>query len=260
MITRDGNNNFLIPEKMTKEINPSLKKQTNTRQLVSDYCKKHLNEEYRKLCLILLNDICDSDEDFFKRGKEDIWAASIIWAIGSVNFLSDKTFEPYATLSEICNYFDTKTSTVGQKAGKLRDMFDMNYFNDRYQREESGIADIFGKLLMTDEGFIIPANWQESNDPEDGEIIDDEEGEELPGYYTIILTATNAYKRAEIFQLEYVFKSLLEKDEKFQHSEFLPDRKIHINFYGRPGKIRKFEYHHLPGKFTILDVIDQSET
>jgi len=246
---------------MTKEINPSLKKQTNIRQLVSDYCEKQLNEEYKKLCLILMNDICDYDEDFFNRGKENIWAASIIWAIGSVNFLTDKTFEPYATLSDICNYFDTKTSTVGQKAGKLRDMFDIDYFNSRYQREESGIADIFGKLLMTEEGFVIPANWLEDNDPAEGdEIRDVEEDEELPSYYTIILTANSAYKRAEIFQLEYVFKSLLDEDEKFQHSKLLPDRKIHFNFYGRPGKIRKFESHHLPGKFTILDVIDQPDT
>ena len=229
-------------------------KQDNIAALINDYCKNNLDIEYLRLCSDLCKDLVEYDEDIFNRGKEEIWAAAIVWTIGSINFLSDKSSEPYATLADICDYFGTSTSTVGQKAGKIRDMLDIDYFNERYQRAGSGIADIFGKLLMTKEGFIVPADWLEE---EEEVYIDDEDGEELPGYYTVILSASSSYKRAEIFQLEFAFKSLLEEDEKFQSTKLLDDRKIHFNFYGRPAKIWKFENDVLPNKFIILDVIDQ---
>lgn len=31
----------------------------------------------------------------FQRGKIEIWAAAVVYAIGSPNFLFDKSFEPY---------------------------------------------------------------------------------------------------------------------------------------------------------------------
>lgn len=229
-------------------------------KLVYNYCKKHLDEEYKNLCTILIEDLIEQDKGVFKRGKKEIWAASIVWTIGSVNFLGDKSFEPYATLADVCNYFNVNTSTVGQKAGKIRELFDIENFNNRYQREDSTIGDILGNLVMTDEGFIVPTDWLENNKDVEEEEYFDEDDDELPGQYTIIMSANRSYKRAEIFQLEYAFKSLLDKDEKFQNTKILPDRKIHFNFYGRPAKIQKFEYHHLPKKFIILDVVDQPRT
>ena len=231
-------------------------KQNKIAILINDFCQKHLDEEYMNLCSLLVEDLIKYDEDMFKRGKEEIWAAAVVWTIGSVNFLSDKSSEPYATLADVCDYFGTSTSTIGQKASKIRDLFEIDYFNERYQRAGSGIADIFGKLLMTEEGYIMPAGWLEDDEDEE-EYIEDEEGEELPGYYTIIMSATRSYKRAEIFQLEFAFKSLLDEDEKFQSTKLLDDRKFHFNFYGRPAKIWKFENNVLPNKYIILDVIDQ---
>lgn len=43
-----------------------------------------------------------------KRGKLEIWASAVIYALGQINLLFDKDFEPYSTPDEICDYFKTK--------------------------------------------------------------------------------------------------------------------------------------------------------
>lgn len=49
----------------------------------------------------------------FERSKLEIWAAAVIYTIGNINFLFDKSFEPYIKSEEIHNFFGTKSSTVG---------------------------------------------------------------------------------------------------------------------------------------------------
>lgn len=109
--------------------------------LVSGFCKNHLDDEYQRLCTELFNDLLEYDSEVFNRGKEEIWATAIVWAIGSINFLGDKGFEPYASLSDICKYFSANTLTVGQKASKIRDWLDIDLFNEKFQRDDSKISD-----------------------------------------------------------------------------------------------------------------------
>jgi len=69
--------------------------------------REKLDDEYLQLCEKLINKMCRKQEVPFKRGKLDIWAASVIDAIGFVNFLFDKSFEPYTTVFDINEYFGT---------------------------------------------------------------------------------------------------------------------------------------------------------
>jgi len=111
-------------------------KQNEISALVAGFCKNNLDEEYLRLCTDLFNALLEYDQEVFKRGKEEIWAASIVWAIGSVNFLGDKSFEPYSSLSDVCKYFKVSKSTVGQKASKIRDWLDIDFFNEKFQKTQ----------------------------------------------------------------------------------------------------------------------------
>ena len=53
------------------------------------------------------------------RGKKEIWSASIIHTIARLNFLFDKQNENYITADTICDFFDTKKTTVGNKATQI---------------------------------------------------------------------------------------------------------------------------------------------
>ncbi|MBC8489877.1 MAG: hypothetical protein H8D45_28000 [Bacteroidetes bacterium] len=231
-------------------------KQHKISTLVSGFCQNHLDDEYIRLCTDLFNDLLKYDPEVFKRGNEEIWAAAIVWAIGSVNFLGDKDFEPYASLSDVCEYFNASTSTVGQKASKIREWLDIDFFNDKFQREDSQISDLLGNLAMTEEGFIVPVKPFKVKNKEVEFVEEDEE--ELPENYIIILESKYPIKNADIYQLEYLFKSVLEKDEKFQKSKLVEKGGLHIYFYGRPAKVLKFEKKISHKNFQVVDVVNQA--
>ncbi len=226
--------------------------------LVSGFCKNHLDDEYLRLCTELFNDLLENDQEVFKRGKEEIWAAAIVWAIGSVNFLGDKYFKPYASLSDVCMYFNASTSTVGQKAAKIRNWFDIDYFYDKFLREDSEISNFLGNLVMTDDGFVVPIDWLKEEEEEGEFMAEDDEEEELPENYVIIMESGTPVKNADIYQLEHLFNSILEEDEKLQKTELVKNRGLHIYFYGRPAKVLKFEKKLSYRKFKVVDVVNQA--
>ena len=83
----------------------------------------------------------------FLTGKLEIWSASIIYAIGQINFLFDKSFEPYPTPDDICRYFGTTKSTTSQKAKLIRDMFKLRHYDNEFStkkiKEDNHFNDMF---------------------------------------------------------------------------------------------------------------------
>lgn len=63
-------------------------------ELVSNFCQEKLNEEYKQLCIELVQKLGRKRNVPFMTGKMEIWAASVIYTIGNLNFLFDKSFEP----------------------------------------------------------------------------------------------------------------------------------------------------------------------
>jgi hypothetical protein len=237
---------------MTK---PEQSKNLEVKTLYRTYCKDHLNKNYLKICKKVYKELL-TDEDIFKRGKANIWAAAIVWAVGSVNFLGDKSFEPYASLKDVCGFFNANTSTVGQKAAIIREMLDINQFNDEYVLEDSPIMDFLNNLLVTEEGLIVSRNIIESEEEAivDEEVISDED--ELPANYIVIVDANRNLKLNNLYEIEYLFKKVLSDDEQLKKVEFYNNRRIIIRFYGRPYKVLLFEKKLISGPFTVTDMLD----
>lgn len=99
-------------------------RQSELIDLVSGFCDDELNDEYKGLAIDLIGRM--AEEEAFKRGKLEIWASAVIYALGQVNSLFDKSEELNKTPDDICDFFDTKKSTVSQKAKAIREMFDMD--------------------------------------------------------------------------------------------------------------------------------------
>ena len=126
-------------------------------EMVRTFCMQKLDEDYLQLCEKLIRKMGRKREVPFQRGKLEIWAASVVHAIGSINFLSDKSFEPYLTLDEINEYFGTKNSTVSQKAAQIKDMFKMWHFSPEFSTKKMTGENPFNNLVMVD-GLIVPLN------------------------------------------------------------------------------------------------------
>ena len=98
--------------------------------LTDEFSRQHLNEEYRELAQYMAAALCRKRQSPVVSGQVRSWACGIIYALGQVNFLSDKATPPYMTMAEVCAGFGVSPSTGGAKARaisdalKLRPVFD----------------------------------------------------------------------------------------------------------------------------------------
>jgi hypothetical protein len=66
-------------------------------------------------------------------GRKNTWAAAIIYAITTNNFIFDKSQPIHLTADELCAPFGLSKSTVSNKAREIRDMFNITYLNPEWQ-------------------------------------------------------------------------------------------------------------------------------
>ena len=126
-------------------------------EMVGTFCAQMLDDDYFQLCEKLIKKMGRKREVPFQRGQLDVWAAAVVHAIGSINFLFDKSFEPYMTAEQICEYFGTKKSTVSTKAAQIKDMFKLWHYSPEFSTQKMNESNPFNNLVMVD-GFIVPVD------------------------------------------------------------------------------------------------------
>jgi len=84
-------------------------------EMTDGFADRYLDEEYKMLCRKLINKMSRKRQVPFLSGRSDIWAASVVYALGHINFLFDKKFEPYVSGTDLCDYFGTSQSTTSRR-------------------------------------------------------------------------------------------------------------------------------------------------
>jgi Domain of unknown function (DUF6398) len=123
-------------------------------QMTNGFCDRYLDDEYKALCEKLIRKMSRKRVVPFLSGKIEIWAAGVVYALGGINFLFDKSSKPHATADDICNYFGTSKSTTGQKAKTIRDMFKLYYFDSEFSTKEILDKNPFSNVFLN--GMPIP--------------------------------------------------------------------------------------------------------
>lgn len=118
------------------------------------FCDEYLDEDYKQLCEKLVGKMSRKRNVPFLSGRIEIWAAAIVYAVGSINFLFDRSFEPYASADDICKYFGTSRSTTSQKAKIIRDMFKLGYWDKEFSTSQMMQSSPFSNLVMIN-GLIV---------------------------------------------------------------------------------------------------------
>lgn len=236
-------------------------KNEQIKKLVTDYCNKHLDTAYLKLCTKVHQDLLKKDKTIFVRGKSEIWAAAVVWAVGGENFLGDKSFQPYATLSDVCAFFNVNPSTVGQKSRKIKDILGINIWNPKYRLPGSELGSFLDSLVMTEDGIIIPRDMLE-DDESDLEEIETDEEEASPEYYLLIFKPIKKVPTAQFYQLEYILKKQLEKDEHVINSVLTEKGELKFVFFGWWDSVEKIKQQTENTDFIISDIYyaDNAET
>ena len=89
--------------------------------LTDEFCNRHLNDEYREAAQYMAAALCRKRPSPIASGQVCSWACGIIYALGQVNFLSDKSFEPYMMLANVCAGLGVSQSTGSAKARAISD-------------------------------------------------------------------------------------------------------------------------------------------
>lgn len=128
--------------------------QTRLTELTAAFCRAHINQEYETLCQKLIDKMARKRTVPFLSGRIEIWAAAVVYAIGSINFLFDKATQPYVTPDAICEHFGVSKSTVGQKAKLIRDMFKMGHYDANFSTQHMALTNPFANLTLVN-GFLV---------------------------------------------------------------------------------------------------------
>lgn len=99
-------------------------------RMVVNFCNEKIDSEYASLCEKMVRKLGRKRTNPLERGRLEIWAAAVIYTVATMNFLFDKSFEPYLPSSEIYGHFGTSSSTISQKAGQIRTMLKLKPYWD----------------------------------------------------------------------------------------------------------------------------------
>ena len=141
--------------KMDKQI--IQERQQKILELIRGFCAKKLNEEYLDLSERLVQKLGRKRSQPLATGQIEIWAASIIHALGTINFLFDRSAEPYVSIDEINNYFGTNKTTSGSKSKQIRELLKLDRWDKEFSTKRMSNSIPFANLVMVNE-FIVPVD------------------------------------------------------------------------------------------------------
>ncbi len=147
-----------MPPKAKSETVPAaLKPQYDEIVAILDgLCTQHLNAEYAQVARQMTATLARKRPSPLLSGKPNTWAAAIVHALGTVNFLFDKTQTPHLRADELAAVFGLSKSTVANKAKQIRDLLNIGVFEPEWtlpsRMEQNPMA-----WMITVNGFIIDA-------------------------------------------------------------------------------------------------------
>lgn len=104
--------------------------------LTDAVCRDHLAPlecEYEVYCRLMAACCCKRGSPVVEgRGKPDGWAAGILWSLGTVNFLDDKSFEPAMSGKQAAAAFGVSVATMQAKSRQIRAGLDIWQFDPEW--------------------------------------------------------------------------------------------------------------------------------
>ncbi len=103
-------------------------------RLTDDFCQQHLDEEYAELARKMTATLARKRPSPLASSAVESWACGIIYALGRVNFLFDKTQTPHMKGEEVCAGFGVGKSTGPSKSKQIWDMLKLTQMDPNWYR------------------------------------------------------------------------------------------------------------------------------
>jgi len=122
--------------------------------LTDEVCTKHLNQEYAGLSRKMAATLSRKRPSPLASGRPRTWAASIVYALGQINFLFDRSQTPHIPARDLCALFDVSQNTASGKAKQIRDALKIHMF-DHHWLLHSQLAHHSPVWMVSVNGFIV---------------------------------------------------------------------------------------------------------
>ncbi|WP_240689071.1 DUF6398 domain-containing protein [Ammoniphilus sp. YIM 78166] len=119
------------------------------------FCREHLDEECEHLAVKLVEKLSRKRNVPFQTGKLEVWAAGVIHALGTINFMFEKNAQPSISVHDITGFFGTVQNTTSQESKNIRDMLKLDYYDENFSTQRIQEANPF-KGRPSLKGFSIP--------------------------------------------------------------------------------------------------------
>ena len=147
-----------VPEKTSsKPTKVSDEKYDEISDLITNFCEIYLNDEYTEMSLRLLEKLRRKRPSPLLKGTTKTWACGIIYAIGSTNFLFDKSQTPHMPANKLSEHFNISKSTAGNKAGEIYKYCDMSVFDPEWTLPSKLSDNPYIWMFEDENGFIFDA-------------------------------------------------------------------------------------------------------
>ena len=124
--------------------------------LTDAFCDKHLNDEYRALIHRVVGSLARKRPSPLLKGREEVWAAAAVHAVGRMNFLDDPSQKPHMKMTDVDKAFGVSSGTGQGRSKTIRDMLKMRSFDPEWTLP-SRIADNPMAWLIQVDGFMMDA-------------------------------------------------------------------------------------------------------
>ncbi len=116
---------FTVPDYLQNHYNEIVK-------ITDPFCQTYLNDEYMMLSRKMAAALARKRPSPLISGYINIWAAAILYSLGGINFLYDKSTQPYMQLQDLCDTLSLSKSTVSQKAAVIKRILKIKQFDPKW--------------------------------------------------------------------------------------------------------------------------------
>lgn len=114
------------PMTLSDRVPAALQDKFNALSAATDaFCDLRLNDDYKTVIRQALAGLCRKRPSPLLKGTESAWAAGVVQAVGSTNFLFDASQTPHCKATDIHDHFGVSKSTAGAKSKAVQDALKM---------------------------------------------------------------------------------------------------------------------------------------
>ena len=126
--------------------------------LTDAFCRDALNEECADMCRKVAATLARKRPTPLVNGKVQTWACGIVYVVGQVNFLFDKSKAVHTTADELTAAFGIAKSTASNKAKDIRTLLKMGMFDHKWtlpsELDKSGLV-----WMISVDGLIVDVRY-----------------------------------------------------------------------------------------------------